>query len=150
MVVGDSTVISNVVLFYRTLLLSKLTDPQSGKRPSDLKYVMSSYPNRTAWYPVITVKNNGFSGIRAGQNTEEMWMTITTEIRVWARDVRSRDTIADSIIDTLREAQQDTSGIIEEGLHDLEISSVVPVDEEGEHGLHSAVITITNTYVTGQ
>ena len=150
MAVGNSTIIQNTVVFIRNLLLSGVTDPQSTKRPTESKFVATSYTDRKVWYPRITVKNTGCSMSRAGQNTEEMYAVITTEVRVWARAVDTRDELTDDVLDTLRTSQQGTGGTIEEGLHDFDVGSVVPVDEEGETGIHSSVITITHGFVTGQ
>jgi len=149
MAVSDSAIIHDSVIFIRNLL-SSITDPQSTKRPSNSNFVMTSYPDRKAWYPLLTVKNMGLPARRAGQNTEEMYFTVTTEIRVWARSVDSRDLLTDAVVNLLRTSQQGAGGTIVEGLHDFSLESIVPVDEDGENGIHSHVITISYGFVTGQ
>ena len=149
MAVSDSTIIHDTVLLIRDLLLtSGVTDPISSKRTGNLKFIMTSYPDRNVLYPVITIKNMGFNAVSAGQNTTAMWTRIITEIRVWSQTVSQRDALCDSVFNYLRTKQTGTGGSIPGNLYDLEVTSLVPVDEEGEHGIHSGVFTVTYKYVT--
>ncbi|MFA5133004.1 MAG: hypothetical protein WC444_06785 [Candidatus Paceibacterota bacterium] len=149
MAVGNSTIIHDTVLLIRDLLLnSGVTDPISSKRTGNLKFIMTSYPNRNVLYPVITVRNIGFKANSAGQNTTDMWTIITTEIRIWSQSVEQRDVLSDSVFNYLRTKQTGSGGSIPGNLYDFAVSSFVPVDEEGEHGIHSGIFTVTHKFVT--
>jgi len=150
MAILDSQIIANSNLFIRDLLIANVTDPQTGKRGTNESFVMTSYPSKPVHYPIITVKNTGFSARRSGMNTEEVMVALTKEIRVWARAEDSKDQLTDNVINVLRTEQQDADGTINEQLHDFEVTSVVPVDEEGASGIKSAVISVTYNYPTGQ
>ena len=143
MSVSASTFIQDSVIFLRDLLLNGVTDPL-GSRSGNFKFVMTSYPERSAKYPLITVKNSNIKADRSGMRSEDMNAALGFEIRIWARNVKERDSLTQAVIDKLRNSQTDaTTGSIDFNLFGLSIDSAVDIDEEGEHGIHSKVLEIT-------
>ena len=144
MVVSSATFISDSTLFLRDLLLTNVTDPKSGARPTGSVFVVTSYPERIVFYPLITIINDNFSAVNGGMNSEDMNVSMDFEVRVWARNVKERDTLAQNVVDVLRSKQTDAStGSIANNLFDFKVTSAVNVDEEGEAGIHSKVISVT-------
>ena len=144
MVVNDTTFISDATLFLRDLLVTGVTDPISSGRPTDAKFIMTSYPGRRAFYPLITVVNENITGTRDGMRSEGLNARMIFEIRVWAKDVKQRDTLSQNVITVLRQNQTDAStGSIANNLFNLSIDSAVNVDEDGENAIHSKVLSVS-------
>lgn len=147
--VTTNNYISETTLFLRDDLLANITDPISGIRPATEKFVMTSYPKRAVKYPLITVQvTNNSTGARMGMQSELHYATLEVEVRVWARRVTERDSLAQNVINRLR--SQDLDLYVPGKLGSFMITSVLNVDEDGLEGLHSKVITIEYKFVLGE
>ena len=141
------TILRDVIYFLKTDISTNITDPLGVARPGNQSFVMTSYPQKPISYPLITIKDtNSYSTERLGMQSEGFAHYIEMEIRIWARNVKERDTLADSVYDRLRSNQLDATGSFRaNGLHDMKINSMVNVDEIG--GPMSKVITIKIMFV---
>lgn len=147
--VSTSTEIHDSVVFLRNLLLSNMTDPSSGTRPSISKFVMTSFPERNVFYPLITVEHSGESDELLGiadskSKRKDMQFTIT----IYSKNTKQRDTIYDNLYNTLRTLTTGTSGTIYNGLHDFKILGSSNEDEEGKEGIHKKTVSVGYKYYT--
>jgi len=142
MAIGTSTIIHDSVLFIRNLLLNNVTDPETSARSGNEKFVMTGYPEREVRYPIITVTHTAGSAARLGMNTEDMMHTVNLEVRVWARNMKEKDQLTDAVVDKLQTLQRDTTGTVAEGLVHLSVTSMTNVDEPGDGGIKSKIITV--------
>jgi hypothetical protein len=140
MVVSSATFISDVLGFIKSDLSNNVTDPIVGSRDTKSKWVMTSYPQREVQYPLITIKLINQSANRSGMQTEAMDLEATIEVRVWARNQKEKDTIANSVYKRLRDIQFTASET--NNLHDFRLNSMVEIDEAGEGTPKSRVINI--------
>ena len=148
--VNTTTFLSDITIFLRDDLLTNITDPISASRPTNHKFVMTSYPQRGATYPLITIRNTNVSDIkRLGMQSELHWINIPMEVRVWARNVKEKDELSQQVINRLRDFELNTSGTVDAGAHDFRILSAVNVDEDGDGGVHSRIIEISYNFVLG-
>jgi len=137
--VNSATMIHDLTLLLRNLLDDNLTDPKA-PRASGEKFVMTSYPDRKLTYPVVTVQIGGMTDTSLGMRSEDTQVNLSWEIRVWARDVKQRDEIADQVYQFLRTFQTGTDEFIDQGLFDFSLDSSTLVDEQGPKGLHSRIL----------
>lgn len=144
MTVESATFVRDTLYFLKNDLSSNITDPISGSRPGNSAFVMTSYPVRQAVYPIITIKATNYNAVRAGMQTNAMDMTMTIEVRVWARNTKERDTIFTSVLNRLRQIQFTVgTGSVDNNLHNFNMPSATEIDEEGEQGIKSKVIEFT-------
>jgi len=130
MTIESATFVRDILFFIKSNLSSSITDPIQSSRKSNSRFVMTSYPERETQYPLITIKAPNYSATRAGMQTDAMDMQITIEIRIWARNVKERDELFTTAFNLLRTIQFSTDGSVDSNLHDLNIPSVVEVDED--------------------
>lgn len=150
--INTSTFLSDLIIFIRDDLLSNLTDPISASRMAgrDFKFVQTSYPTRETQYPLITIVDSNSVLSRLGMRSTQMSVMARVEIRVWARKIAERDELAQNVVNQFRSDQfsgSDYSDTV--GFHDLDIISMVNVDEPGEEGIKSKVITIGGLIIIG-
>lgn len=145
--VTSSTFLSDTVLFLRDKLDSNITDPLSASR-GNTRFVMTSYPQKETLYPVITVTDAGISQEgKLGMASEGTLMRIGIEIRIWARNIKERDTLFNEVYDWLRTNQRGGSdSTIDANLHDFSLGSTVNVSEEN---VKSKVIEINYLFLCG-
>jgi hypothetical protein len=142
--VNRSTIFTDVLSFIKSDLISNITDPISGSRKTNSKFVMTSYPQREVDYPLITLKMINMDGRRAGMQTEAIDISFNLEIRVWARNEKEKDNISQQVIDRLASIQFTAStGSIAADIHDFRLLSATEVDEDGETGIKSRIIEVS-------
>ena len=116
MALASATFIGDTVKFVRNFIDNNVTDPISAKREARQRFTMTSYPQRTTKYPIVTVKAENISQEKSlGQQTEQVWMRVPVEVRVWARDVKERDELSQEVYTALRENQYGTGSSTEFG-----------------------------------
>ena len=143
MTVESGTFIKDILFFVKNDLSSNITDPITATRNSQSKFVMTSYPQRLAQYPLITVKLTNYRATSAGMQTTTMDVVAQIEIRVWARNQKEKDSLANDCYKRLRDIQfTATTGSVANYLYDFELLSAVEVDEDGEDQPKSRVISI--------
>ena len=141
--ITSGSYLGDTIIYLRDFISSNVTDPFSGSRAGNEKFVYTAYPKRTAKYPIITIVDRGITDIRpGGMRSEIQFARITVEIRVWARNVKERDELTQSITDNLRTNQYGSGSSTETGLFDYSLGSVINVDESGEYGVKSKIIHI--------
>jgi len=141
-VVEIQTFIADVLFFIKTDLLANITDPKTGNRTGNSKFVATSYPKENVIYPMITLKVTNRESSRAGMQTTAMDITVPIEVRVWALNQKDKDGISDKVFNRLRTIQFSTGGSIDNNLHDFAELSNVEVEEDGELGVKSRIMTI--------
>ena len=111
--------------------------------------VYTSYPQKNVIYPMITVVDRNINQPqRLGMGTEGTVLNITLEIRIWARNVKERDELFDSVYTYLKNDQLDTgTGLVESNLNNLSLLSAVNVSEDGEAGIKSKVMEINFMFI---
>ena len=142
MVVESGTFIRDILFFIKTDFLSNITDPESTKRSNNSKFIMTSYPQRLAEYPIITIKVTNYSATRAGMQTTAMDVVMFIEIRVWARNQKEKDELANDCYKRLRDIQFTSGGSRENYLYDYGLLSAIEVDEPGDNQPKSRVLSI--------
>lgn len=149
--IGSDTFISDSVLFVRDILRNNITDPISGTRPSNEKFVMTSYPREEVRYPLITVTDSNINQIRRlGQGSEKTLIDLGFEVRVWARNMKEKDILSQQVYNFLRSNQFGTgSETTNVGIHDFTMTSMVNVDENGEEAIKSKVMEYRYINVNG-
>lgn len=146
--ISASKFIQDFTLFIRDRLTSLITDPASASRTGDSRFVLTSYPKRETVYPIITVVDAGIGNMRRlGMQSEDVVQRMSIEIRVWGRTVVERDSIAQEILNDMRDDQFGTTSARDAGLHDFRIDSCVNVSEGGEGGIKSKVMTLSYLYI---
>jgi hypothetical protein len=149
--INTDTFISDTVLMIRDELLNNITDPISATRPAGEKFVMTSYPQRTVTYPIITIQNTNISGIgRMGLSSEIHMVELPVEVRIWAKNVAQRDTLAQQVINQLRDFELDADGSVNGNLWNYSIESAVNVDDDGDAGVKSKVVGVRYKFILGQ
>lgn len=152
--VATATVFTSSILALRAIV-DNITDPVSAIRPSDSKFVVSSWPLRTTFYPLISIRSDGMEEIHAsGFKSELMWVRLNFAIRVWARNEVEKEKLTEQLLNELRQAQFDGGSALsdDEGLHDLKIESIVSVDEADENGvagIRSNIVRISFKFMYG-
>ncbi len=141
--IGSSTFMSDPILFIRDLLKNNITDPISAKRGNGSGFVMTSFPQKEAVYPMIIVKSAGTSDIkRLGMQSQSTWMNIPLEIRIWGRNVKERDELTQQTYSFLQKNQFGTgSQTVNFGLHDFMCTSNIPIDDADENGKDTGIRT---------
>ena len=146
----SATFLSDTIKFIRNDLDSGVTDPISAIRSGRDRFVMTSYPTRPVKYPIITVKDIGVSAPeRMGMQSEISLIRLSIEVRVWARNVKEKDELAEQVFNRLRQNQYDgASPSTDAELHDFRLNSMVNVDEPGEAGIKSKVMEYEYIFLT--
>ncbi len=140
MVVDSSEFISDVIIFIRNLLRTKVTDPLS--RTNGIGFVMTAFPRRKTQYPIITVRQTNIDTQRLGMQSEKQWTTIGIEVQIYAKSSKQSDTLSQQVIDTLRTNEIGASSTRAEEMFGFNITSVVPIVEiSGENTIHRKVIS---------
>ena len=143
MVVESATFIRDILFFIKSDFLSNITDPESGKRSNNSKFVITSYPQRLVEYPLITIKLTNQEAIPAGMQNTAMDVTITLEVRIWGRSQKEKDELANTAFKRLRDIQFTAStGSIANSLHHFRLLSAVELDEPGEDQPKSRILGI--------
>ena len=132
---AKDTILRDVLFFIKDDLTGQITDPISSDRSSKSNFIMTSYPVRPVQYPIITIKCINVEAVRAGMQTTAQDITLSIEIRVWARNQREKDEIFTEIFNRLSDIQfTATTGSVANDFHDLFIGSAIEIDEPGESG----------------
>ena len=146
MAVASATIKRDTLFFVKDFLDGEITDPIT--RPTNEKFIMTSYPTRAITYPIITITiPNRESRMTLGFQAEAAAVTIDIEVRIWANNTKDRDTISDQVFNKMRLNQIGTGGESQAaGLHDLRFLNSVEVTET-EGNVQSEVQTYRVFYV---
>ena len=145
--VSSSSIRADTTIFLRDSIKGAVSDPIDAKRSASSSFVMTSYPQREATYPLITIKVKNMDQIqRMGMMSEETSVNLLVEIRVWGRNVKERDELGDDVYQFLRTAQYGTPSTVDANLHDFNLLSSVLVDEPD---VKSLLMEINYLYVSG-
>jgi len=129
--ISSSTFIADTINLLRDKLTSNITDPINSSRVGNDKFVLTEYPQRPVMYPIITVSDMGSrQESRLGMQSEETAIRIGIELRIWARNVKERDELFDSIYDYLRDNQYTGDDITNANLHDFSVDNIINVSEK--------------------
>jgi hypothetical protein len=143
MVVNSGSIVRDSTLLLRQILASGITDPISGTRPTNSKFILTGYPDRPATYPIITIKSNYGNTERLGAFSESMKVGVDVEVRAWARNNKERDQLGDDVFRSLRNMQINSgSGTEVNYLYDYHIISSGDLDEDSKEGIHSKIVRL--------
>ena len=111
--------------------------------------VYTSYPQVGVVYPMISIVDRNISQPqRLGMGSEGTLINITLEIRIWARNVKERDELFDSVYNYLKNNQlDDTTGLVASNLIGFTMTSALNISEEGEAGIKSKVMEIKFQFI---
>lgn len=146
--VADATALHDTIIFIRDLISTNVSDPISASRSGNERFVMTAFPERDVKYPIITVQDSGITDVSLGMQTEQSAIATNIQIDIWAKDTRTRDTLYDSVYDTLRTNQIGAGGTREETLFDFRLINVNNLDEDGKEGIHRKMMEIQYTFFT--
>ena len=141
--VNSATFIADLVNFLRDQLKTNITDVSSR--------VYTSYPKVNVIYPMITVVDLGTrQQARLGMQSEGTILRLGVEIRIWARNVKERDEIFDSVYDYLRNNQLDAgTGLVASNLSGFSLTSAINISEAGEAGIKSKIMEVRFMFING-
>lgn len=141
--VQSKTFLADTVNLIRDKLKSNITDPISTIRASGQKFVFTSYPKDSVTYPIITITDRGISQpLRLGMGSEGTAINMDLEIRIWARNVKERDELFDSVYNYLRTNQISSDDLVGANLSGFQLSAAVNIDEPGQEGIKSKVMEV--------
>lgn len=147
-IINGSCLVHDCTVWMRDILISGITDPISGNRNSDSRFVMTSYPQRPVNYPYITVKCNLLGDSPMGIGTESKQVPVSFEIRVWSKSVTQKDKLADNVYSYLRQYQLDANESVSQGLFGFRMTQMFDVDEPGKDGDKTKVINGRYNFIT--
>lgn len=137
MVINTANYISELIVFIRNRLRTTVTDPVT--RSGNQSFIVTSYPARDVIYPIITITQAGGSvPERLGFRSEQALASVDLEVRVWAKNSKQRDTLSESVINSLRNSQ--LSSTIDAQIYGFAVTSISEVNEEGSAGIKSKII----------
>ena len=143
MPVTSANFLADILYFIKNDFSSSITDPISGTRSTNSKFVMTSYPQRAVQYPLITIKVINQEAKRAGMQTTAMDVSANIEIRIWARNQKEKDEIATATYKRLRDIQfTATTGSEANNIHDFQLLSATEIDEPGEGTPKSRILQV--------
>jgi hypothetical protein len=138
-----ASLLTDLYSFLKTSL-SSITDPISGKRGSSSAFIMTSYPQREVKYPLITIKCTNFKGPRAGMQTTAQDISLTIEIRIWARNEKEKDDLFIAVQNQLASVQFSAgTGSVAKDFHNFNVLSGTEIDEPGEQGIKSRILQLS-------
>jgi hypothetical protein len=135
-----TTLIRDLLFFLKNTISQNIEDPISSSRPPKSAFVLTSYPSRPPAYPIITLKVTNLEARRVGLATNDANITLSVEIRIWARNELEKDAIYTQLLDTLFNEQYSSNGSINNDFHDFNVTSSVEVDEPGDVGIKSRIM----------
>ena len=147
MPINGSTLITETTIFLRNMLASGITDPIT--RSSNERFIMTSYPERNTTYPLITIKPEGMVDIRRlGFQSEEHYVTLPYEIRVWSRSQRQKEQLAEQVYTWLRTNQfSGTYATTDQNLWGFKVNGTAVVDEPGKDGVKSYILSVEYKFI---
>lgn len=156
MTINNVSILSDSLRRMKELIASGITDPISASRSASSRFVMSTFPERNAEYPLITVSNRHGPSDRLGMQSEVMNLPVQFTVQVWGDTMKNKDTLAGSVLNLLRVSQYGIDSIANtgtgtniEGLYDLQLTNMFDLDEEGKKGLHRKVIEFNYNFMAG-
>lgn len=149
--VNSQTFLSDTIIYIRDDLRDNIVDPISATRPSNENFVMTSFPQRSVTYPIITIRDINTEDIRRlGIGSELHLIRIPLEIRIWARNIKEKDELFQVVVNRLRSTQlSGASSKRAANLHDFKLLSATNVDESGDGATKSKVIQIEYVFILG-
>lgn len=147
MPINGSTIITDTTIFLRDMLASGITDPIT--RATNERFIMTSYPERPATYPLITVVPQGPADIRRlGFQSEEHYVKLPYEIRIWARSQRQKEQLTEQVYTWLRTNQfSGTYATTDQSLWGFRLDGTTIVDEPGKDGVKSFILNIQYNFI---
>lgn len=146
--IPSTTAMHDTVIFIRDLLKANITDPSLATRPTGSMFIETEFPERNAYYPVITISNSGDSdellGIIDSANRKK---TIQLTINIFSKNTKERDTLYDAVYNVLRIKENDST-VTDKNLHDFRLINAYNVDEPGIEGIHRKIIVVSYKYYT--
>ena len=136
------TLIKDILSFLKTELLDNIDDPIANKRSSKSLFVATSYPQSDVQYPCITLKCKNFVAKRAGMQTTLQDITLSIELRIWARNQKEKDAIFAEVNDLLAREQFTINGSVNNDFHNFNVLSGIEIDEEGENTPKSRILQL--------
>lgn len=134
---------SQIIMFFRNLIITNVIDPLATKRAGNEKFVFTSYPTRNVKYPVISVTDaNVVDSKRLGMQSEAKQVTIELEIRIWGRNIKEKNEIFDNLYNALQSFDLGADGLVNEGIYNYNLKGTVNIDEEGDEGIKSKVCKV--------
>jgi len=142
--VNSATFMTDLITLLRDNLRDNIEDPYI-TRPSNERFVLTAYPRNQVKYPIITVTDTGtVQEGKLGMGSQGTQLRLGVEIRIWARNVKERDTLFNEVYEYLRTNQLSRDDITCANLHDFSMGSAVNVSEEE---VKSKVVEITYLFL---
>lgn len=151
--INNQSIIEDITKRLKNLIASGITDPISSTRTGSSAFVMTSFPEKRAEYPMITLRINLGASEHLGMQSEGKLIPVLLFIDVWSKNVGMKDWLAGSVFNVLRENQYGTntttgSGTVLERLYDFRLLNMVDLDEPGAGGVHRKSIQCQYQFVT--
>jgi len=146
--VNTGSLIHDTSLLLRDNILNNVTDPISGTRPSNSKFVLTSEPDRPTAYPLITLDIVPTADISRGIASALRFTNLEAAISVWSLNTKERDQLSDDVYNTLATIQDATpSGTRDNNLTELVLLSTNKISEPaGKQTLHRKILTVGYTF----
>jgi len=142
--VNSATFMTDLITLLRDNIRDSIEDPIIN-RVANEKFVLTAYPRNTVRYPIITITDTGtVQEGKLGMGSEGTILRLGVEIRIWARNVKERDTLFNQVYNYLRTNQLSDDDLTEANLHDFSMGSAVNVSEEN---VKSKVMEVTYLFL---
>lgn len=148
MAVTSNAFLSDTIKWIRDDLITGVTDPISTSRGTNEKFVLTAYPTRPVRYPIITITDINTTSTKLGMSTHARRVDMIIEVRIWATKVTERDDLYEQVYKRLTSKEHESGGLIDQGLHDWDVTSAVNVTEPGKGGIKSKVIEFKLLFIT--
>lgn len=102
MVLSAGSIVHDVVLAARGWIASGVTDPIAGTRPGSSVFTATNFPTKDVQYPIITIGAKRSTSHTLGALNDLQQVYVDLQVRVYARNVKERDGLADAVNQTLR------------------------------------------------
>ncbi|MEK6885279.1 MAG: hypothetical protein AABY22_36950 [Nanoarchaeota archaeon] len=150
--ISNPSIISDAIIRIRSLLSSGLSDPGSPRAGTE-QFILTSWPERSVKYPIITLDATMGVMERLGMQSEGAVVPVNFVINVFSKNVKQRDQLAGSVFNLLRTSQYDIdgttgSGTVLERLYDFRLANITSLDETGKEGLHRKIIDCQYKFIT--
>lgn len=143
-VFSNANIVQDASLYFRNKLISGVSDPQSGTRQAESKFVVTVGAQRPIQYPFMQVEVTPFDSQSIGERSEGVTYSFELAVSLYSKSAKQIDMLAGSVINYMRTSQLET--FIPDGLYDYRHINTVNLDEPGKHGLHRRELSFQFKY----
>lgn len=100
--IDTTKIINNALKKIEEVLENNLTDPKSGSRPPTTSFIMTAYPEKIPYYPVVICFQVSGRADRLCGNADMLEYDLLFSVDVFAKSTKELDSICDDILNQMR------------------------------------------------